>query len=278
MTVLPPIQSQSIGALTPGLFDSMSYDVYMEINPNTLTYLLYNYKLKKVDYLAEYQATSPYQFSNLILLNQTFMLDKMLEGISYHSITISSSLHDYQIVPQAYPPVYDDIEKWTRFESLPLSEAQIQHQQDTQVLATLKHYFSEAIFTHTIKSLLQHIVLNKYHLSDQLVLDFSSRRITIIVFKSKTLQLINTYDFSVAEDVIYYLQLVFVQFHFDQLKTPILLSGEIVRGSIIYNELIKYYDAIQLVQRNSAIVCNSAIAELSSSYYFSLIGNIPCEL
>ena len=72
------------------------------------------------------------------------------------------------------------------------------------------------------------------------------------------------------------MQLVFVQLQFNQLKTPVWLSGEISRQSLIWNELIKYFDAVQFAHRTTAIKLNSAIAELPSSYYYSLIGLLPC--
>ncbi len=276
MTVLPPIQTRALGALTPGLFNPEEYDLFIEINPTTCCYLLFNHKEQKADYLGEYQATEPYEFSNLILLNQVFAKDKMLQLSKFNQIVISSSLSQYDILPNEVELVPLLQQKWNKTDPIAAIGAHVRYQQETQIIATIQAYFPTADYKHRITGLMQHALLNNLKAADQVVLDFCSKSITILAFKNNELQLLNSYSYSGAEDIIYYLQLVFVQLQFDQLKTPVWLSGEISRQSLIWNELIKYFDAIQLVHRNSAIKLNSAIAELPSSFYFSLIGLLPC--
>jgi len=278
MNVLPPIQTQSLGAITPGLFEPSAYDLYLELNPTSLVFILVHHKENKVDYLGEYQATEPFEFSNLILLNQVFIKDKILSAGKFNQVLVSTSLADYQVLPNTVEGSIINHSKWTKIEALNESNINIVFEQNTQVLATITTYFPNAQFTHRIIGLIKQLQLKNLPIDDFVLVDFASRKINIVVYKGGNIQLVNSFIYQHPEDIVYYLQLMFVNFQFDQLKNTLLLSGEITRQSMIYMELIKYFDQIQFAKRNKDLFCNVSIADLPSSFYYSITGNIPCAL
>ena len=62
----------------------------------------------------------------------------------------------------------------------------------------------------------------------------------VVLFRNNELTFANVYEFSTAEDFLYYVMLIFKEFQLDQDSTPTYISGKLDKDSIIHDLLLRY--------------------------------------
>ncbi|MFN3940190.1 MAG: DUF3822 family protein, partial [Chitinophagales bacterium] len=69
----------------------------------------------------------------------------------------------------------------------------------------------------------------------------------IMLFKNRELLLLNKFDYTNKEDFLYFILLVCDQFKIDRTTDTLILSGDILEGSVLYNELYKFFMQIRFM-------------------------------
>ncbi|MBL7900773.1 MAG: DUF3822 family protein [Bacteroidia bacterium] len=88
----------------------------------------------------------------------------------------------------------------------------------------------------------------------------------------------NVLNWSVAEDVLYYLMFAFEQYGFDPATIPLALAGEFPMDGEIAKLLKKYIQRIHPVVTGHPVKLHKELAQLPGHFYFSLLNQHTCEL
>ena len=101
--------------------------------------------------------------------------------------------------------------------------------------------------------------------------------LTILVKKEKTLEFCNTFYFSSTEDFVYYVMFVFDQLKLDPEKIPVIIWGEILPDSAIYNKLFKYIRYINFGNKPSSLQFGYYFDEVFDHNFYDLYSMHFCE-
>lgn len=108
---------------------------------------------------------------------------------------------------------------------------------------------------------------------------FVGEKIMEVALKKKD-QLVyyNVLNWSVAEDILYYLMFAFEQYGFDPLTSPLALAGEVPMDGEIAKLLKKYIKQVQPAVTGHPVKGHKELAQLPGHFYFSLLNQHTCEL
>ena len=100
----------------------------------------------------------------------------------------------------------------------------------------------------------------------------------IVVFEDGQLRFFNSYQFQSTEDFLYFILLVFDELSLDRETTPVVLLGEIVKESAIFNTVQGYLGNLQFGRRPRGFRYNRAIRELPGQFFYNLFALQLCAL
>ncbi|HZI69465.1 MAG TPA: DUF3822 family protein [Hanamia sp.] len=141
----------------------------------------------------------------------------------------------------------------------------------TATLEMVKTQFPNASISHQYSNLFK----KKVGEIDRLNVIFYSQKIVVDVQKEGKHLLLNSFEYSAAQDAPYILLNICRQFGLQ--KMPLHISGLIEENSSLYKELYKYFDEIEFAKLREDYSYADAITNFSS-HYFSYIFDIdPCE-
>jgi hypothetical protein len=98
----------------------------------------------------------------------------------------------------------------------------------------------------------------------------------ILYFKNGMLQYFNSFNYTTAEDFIYYTLFAFEQLGINTEKIQVEVLGEIDQDSGAYNLLFKYVRNVSLGNRPKVLNYSTALDTLSGSYYYNLFQQFLC--
>jgi len=90
----------------------------------------------------------------------------------------------------------------------------------------------------------------------------------IVLYRNNTLTFANVYEFSTAEDFLYYVMLIFKEFQLDQETTPTYISGKLDKDSIIHDLLMRYIRNLKFI--NEIASDQLTIEGIPGQLYFDL--------
>ena len=94
---------------------------------------------------------------------------------------------------------------------------------------------------------------------------------TLLAYKHGVLQLIQTRDFTTAEEVLYYLLNVYHQYNFLQHETAVYTAGYLDETSDVYRMLYQYIEGIQLQQPRHKTLASAAFDEYRPHVYLPFV-------
>ncbi len=129
----------------------------------------------------------------------------------------------------------------------------------------------KAINVHFYNANIQHsytvnIKTQNANAADEISLQLHSSYFVITVYKQNKLQLIQTYNYNVAEDVLYYLLAAQQHLELDKENVSVKVSGLIDSDSALYKLLKQYFHNVQF-QNNNIDIIDSAIIDKSPAHY-----------
>ena len=107
---------------------------------------------------------------------------------------------------------------------------------------------------------------------------FYTDSFTVLLRKQGQLQVIQNFEFGTPEDALYHLLNVCQRFEVDAAATVLTACGMIEGGSNLYNELHKYFAAIQLYALPENFNYAAAIQEYPAHYFSHLFATASCVL
>ncbi|MBI5917748.1 MAG: DUF3822 family protein [Bacteroidetes bacterium] len=197
------------------------------------------------------------------------------------------------ITPVLVPArLYNEYEKTTYFHELMSDDrppaiqndeieelgVQLVYPSDTALTAVLKKQFPTAkIYNNTTPFLLgcrKSLNENKTH---NLFAHFTRKNVCLALFEKKNLVFSNSFGYTSAGDVLYYILLAYNQYNLDPALQPLHLSGQILDNAEIYKMLYRYISELRFVPFPGFLHFSRKFNEVPSHFYFDLYSLALCK-
>ncbi len=100
----------------------------------------------------------------------------------------------------------------------------------------------------------------------------------MMVLDGRKLMFYNTFTYRTAEDFMYFVLFVYEQLKMSPEQTGVVLMGEIVEHSALYDLLYKYIRSIAFVETNLTIQNSHILNDVAPHVFYSLLNTVLCEL
>lgn len=142
----------------------------------------------------------------------------------------------------------------------------------------LHHLFEEPVIHHHSTALLETVsLLSRSQTGRQLFLHFHGKGLDVIATDGKKLVLMNSFQSSGIEDILYYVLFLCEQLDMNPDTVPVKLAGEIDMQSALYKLLYKYIRNLSLADRPGSAEYSYGFGELPPPYYYPLFSLSVCE-
>lgn len=231
------------------------------------------------EYLIDEQAD---KHNTLSLLEAAFVQNTFLNK-TYKKISVSFSNNLYTYVPS---PLFDanaaknylqlncklsETDEVT-FTSMKNLNAICIFAFDKKLKSFFDYQFPGAKYLHQTLVLCDAVLNNLKNKELPVVLiNIKKNEFDILIVKDKKVELINTYSFTNADDLLFYVLYVMEQLSLNPDKQEVLISGEILKNSSIYERLIKYIRTVNFINRNNSIDYSYKFNELPEHFHYSLL-------
>lgn len=104
---------------------------------------------------------------------------------------------------------------------------------------------------------------------DQLYLYISGQLLYALYFREGKFVFHNTFSFRASKDCLYYVLLVFDQFHLDQEKTPVHVCGQLMPDSEIFRLLRRYLGHLEMLELPMQLKLAEPLQDYPAYFYFA---------
>lgn len=250
-------------------------------SPEKHRYLgLETYQFKKIDEEVKLAAA----------LDEIIMFRQWI-AYPFHSVLVIVD-HIYNaIVPS---PLYEEKEKGTYLafnqqyrdnsrisaDHLKTSDAYNVYYLSNSLVEKIKDLWANAHIVHLQSVLLESLLItnrNKPTLNT-LFVHVRNDSFDMVVLKDEKLQFSNNFRFNTPEDFIYFILFAMDQLRLNPESAQLIFSGNIDKGSAMYEISYKYIRNISFAGRNNAFEYSYMLEELPVHKYFILYNALQCEL
>ena len=185
--------------------------------------------------------------------------------------------HDSEYLHFNVRPAGDEI---ARTDHLPLLEARNIWAIRSSVMKTLQQYFPSAGIHHHGSALIESLLLRYKHSTEaeQVFANVHKGWFDIVALKGGKLIFYNTFDFNAREDFIYYLIYVLEQLQMNPETVSLVLMGEVLKISALYDIAFKYVRNISFADRNPGYDYSYVFDDIPAHLHYNLLNLQQCEL
>lgn len=140
----------------------------------------------------------------------------------------------------------------------------------------LRKSFPKFEYRHLTTILIKTVLKNR-DLQDKVLVNFSRKRMDIVIAMAGKLQLCNSFKFETDEDMLYFLLNVYKQLGFDTNLMPLVLKGDIEKESSKFQLIYKYIRNVSFAGNNDTIKFAPFMAAILLHKYFTLFNSFACE-
>lgn len=206
----------------------------------------------------------------------------------YKNVQVAIVNNKSNLVPVA---LYDDAHKKTYFtfnqelssgeeiavDTIKSLEAKNIYAVPTSIKNFFINKFSKPSFIHYSTALLDSLLtLYKNHSLKKVLVHVQLGHFEVIVAEGKNLLFYNTFNYTTAEDFMYYLLFVFEQLGLNPENQEIVLLGEIERNSTIYGLMLKYIRNVRFGERPENYSYSYKLSEAPKHFYYNLLSLPLC--
>jgi hypothetical protein len=181
---------------------------------------------------------------------------------------------------------------YLRFNHLPDANDKVYHDQlpnldavsvfalPGDLLSVLKKHFRGVTVNHFSSALIENLLIRNKNADEGYVIFANVRKqwLDIIVLDGRKLLFFNSFHYRSKEDFAYYLIYVMEQLGLNPEKAPLVLMGEILKSSDIYNITFKYVRNVAFIQRGSDYAYSYVFDDIPEHFYYNLLNLQRCEL
>lgn len=145
---------------------------------------------------------------------------------------------------------------------------------------TLKRFFPGSVIHHHSSVLIESMLMqNKNNEGDnRIYIHVRKGWFDVLLFEGRRMLFYNTFDFRVREDFIYYIIYVIEQLGLNPETIRLILLGEIMKVSSLYDISYKYVRHIEFAPRNPGYDYSYVFRDIPGHYYLNLLNLQQCEL
>jgi hypothetical protein len=107
------------------------------------------------------------------------------------------------------------------------------------------------------------------------LIDISAQSFSLLVIRDKKLQYCNSFEYRTSEDLLYYVLYTLEQLGIQASETELLISGDILKPSIIADYLEKYMGILRFIDAGSEVRLSPVLSELPIHLYYPLMNFLP---
>ena len=173
-------------------------------------------------------------------------------------------------------PVNDFEDLELAFNRLPKHEIVIVYAIPGKVKAIFQDHFLNFKQHHFSFPLIESFLTNETA-PEQACLHIQAERFELMIKKENQLQYFNSFDYTSAEDLLYYLLFVIEQLQIDREEMPMKLYGEFEKHSTLYDLLHRYIRKLEIGKRPAGINFSKVLDQVPEQYYHLLFNQYLCE-
>lgn len=224
----------------------------MEVNSVSFGYTLLNLQNNSLIALKYFEFSNLKDRTLIEILREIIYGDELLEKKASETFVVYDMVES-NLVPEKFfsddtskkitEIVYGNLNKGLVVgEKIPWWELYNVYRIPEDVHEFLTGKFSESKSWHKYSLLLKsHKMFNVREYLNFIKVIFYSDKIIVLIFKDHQLQLVQTFSFQTANDVVYFLLNCCQQFNMSSEEVVLQVSGLVDRQSAVYNELLKYF-------------------------------------
>lgn len=248
----------------------------IQFSPYGIEYMLIDHSSRQLLYLQPYQNAGtknyPSKFAEAILHDDIILAKPFLEvhaAVSNISFSIfprefagKELINDWY---EKFAVSGDDLEIFnSHLEDI---DAELVYTVSNSLLNDIKSTFGNFTLSHSVTK--QITELSNYSSDKTVYCNVHSNYMQLIVLRDRKLMFANIFLYQTPEDFGYYLLATYKQLHLDPESVPIVLSGEIMKQSQIYQIMFKYIRHINFIKPPGAMKFHSDYP-FPAHFYFSL--------
>ena len=252
----------------------------MEVDYASFGYILLNSKNNSLIALKYFEFSHLKDRTLTEILREIIYGDELLEKKASETFVVYN-LMESNLVPEKFyheeicktitETVYGNLSKGLIIaEKIPWWELYNIYRVPADVYDFLKEKFGDSKSWHKYSlSLKSHKMFNVREYLNFIKVIFYSDKIITIVFKDHQLQLIQSFTFQEASDVVYHLLNCCEQFDMSTEEVVLQVSGLIDRQSVVYSELLKFFLHFLFDEIDDSIHIADNMKELYPTHYYS---------
>ncbi|MFZ4563253.1 MAG: DUF3822 family protein [Bacteroidales bacterium] len=114
--------------------------------------------------------------------------------------------------------------------------------------------------------------------SNRVFIHIREKLFDLMIFDGRQMSYFNTFPFQNSEDVVYYLIFVLEQLNLNPEHIPLVLLGNVEKGSGLFELLAKYVRHVEFGRRNESFKYSYILNQLSPQAYYPLLNFFSCGL
>jgi len=209
----------------------------------------------------------------------------------YKSVKVLFEGQQMSLIPK---PLFDEkhAADYLRFNHLPGANDKIRYDQLSNLdavnifavpgdlLEIFHKLFRGVPVNHFSSALIENLLIRNKNIDEGQMVFANVRKhwLDIIVLDGRKLLFFNSFHYRTREDFAYYLIYVMEQLELNPEKAILMLLGEILRASEIYNIIFKYVRNIEFIARSSDYAFSYVFDDIPGHFYYNLLNLQRCEL
>ena len=246
---MPPLIKRELNPIfniQPGGNISPDTSFFGEISNESFSYFLFNKKIKLIEALTVFHFRKTNSEHNVSGLLKKIFDEQSLLRNNYSNAFISYAFDESILTPHVYYNEGQNLEK-IRLIYGDLTEGVILHDDieernlrniyrvPADIHEVISRYFPAGKFVHQYSLLIKQLPNG----GNVMKVIFYQQKIVITLMKNGMLQIVQTFRYTTAEDVVYHMLNTCNQFHTKQINIE--LSGMIEKNSDLFNRIHKYF-------------------------------------
>jgi hypothetical protein len=148
------------------------------------------------------------------------------------------------------------------------------------VFKTIRGHYPNIKVVHFSSVLIESIWINYKNRinANRAFIHLRDRLFDLVIFDGRQMSYFNTFPFQNPEDVVYYLIFALEQLNFNPETMPLVLLGNVEKGTGVFELLFKYVRHIEFGRRNDAFKYSYILNQLQPHAHYPLLNFFSCGL
>ena len=262
----------------------VNHILLVEVSEKLFGYLLFNKEAHQFLGLRQYHLNVSVERPTSMALNEIIANDTLLNQ-PWNNAVVIYNFPDSTLLPEKFFDIgmnksIMELVHGNAFRGLVLSE-KVQswevyniYRVQRDIHALLQQKFSGGKYWHYYSMFL--CSLEQPPEEDTIKIVFYPEKFIVAFFRNRKLQILQTYNYEIPEDVAYYLLAISTQFDISRDTVRFYVSGLIEQQSSLFAELLKYFTRVEWDEVPSSYDAKGLLQSFPSHYFSHLLKMASC--